>query len=62
MTSALSLRTLSSLITVPLWAYPSHYPGALASGELRAASRVRVCVGRLSVESVRGLSQFLFDI
>ena len=37
-------------------------PGAFALGEIPAASRVRVCVCLLSVESVRGLSKFLFDI
>src|SRR6266699_6580199 len=41
-------------VPVPLWAYPSHYTWALASGEILAASRVRVCVCLLSVESVRG--------
>jgi hypothetical protein len=62
MTYALYLRTLASMITVPLWAYPSPYTWALASGEILAASRVRVCVCLLSVESVRGLSKFLFDM
>jgi hypothetical protein len=54
--------TLSSMITVPLGAYPSHDTWAVASGEILGASRVRVCVGLLSVESVRGLSKFLFDM
>ena len=54
MTFPLYLRTLSSIITVPLWAYPPHYTRALASGEIPATSRLRVCVGLLSVESVRG--------
>src|SRR5713101_4203261 len=54
MTYPLYLRTLSSIITVPLWAYPPHYTRALASGEIPATSRLRVCVGLLSVESVRG--------
>src|SRR6266702_6763098 len=54
MTFPLYLMTLSSRITVPLWAYPSHYTTALASGEIPATSRLRVCVCLLSVESVRG--------
>ena len=54
MTFPLYLMTLSSSITVPLWAYPLHYATALALGEIPATSRLRVCVGLLSVESVRG--------
>ena len=54
MTYALYLMTLSSMLTVSLWAYPSHDTWAWASGEILAASRVRVCVCLLSVESVRG--------
>jgi len=56
------VRTLSSRITAPLWAYPSHDTGAWASGESPAASRVRVRVSLLSLESVRGFAKSLFDL
>src|SRR2546422_582194 len=40
--------------TVPLWAYPSHCRGLWLRGRSLHTSRLRVCVGLLSGESVRG--------
>ena len=62
MTFPLSLRTLASSIPAPLWAYPAHDTAALASGEIPAASRWRVHVRLLRLESVRGLSKSLCDM
>src|SRR6516165_7816729 len=42
------------VITVPLWAYPSHCRGPWLRGRSLHTSRLRVCVCLLSVESVRG--------
>ena len=42
------------VITVPLWAYPSHGRGPWLRGRSLHTSRLWVCVGLLSVESVRG--------